>query len=111
MAFQTIPVRSDLPAYEMQVELDGVIFTLGFTYNTRAGYWVLDISDANEVPLLVGIKIISGWLLTNRFVNDGLPAGDFFVYDTSGKNEDPKIDDFGTNKVFLYADAAEGLNE
>ena len=104
MAFLQLPIRNDLPAYDFQVELDGELFTLGFSFNARANYWVLDISDANEEPLLMGIRIVSGWLLTNRFVNSNLPLGDFFVYDTSGKNEDPTQDDFGTTKVFMYAD-------
>ena len=110
MAFLQLPIRSDIPAYDFQAELDGVLYTLGFSYNTRAGYWTMDIFDSNETPILVGIRVISGWLLTNRFVMAGLPPGDFLVYDTSGKNEDPLQADFGTTKILLYADASEGVS-
>lgn len=110
MPFLQIPIRSDIPAYDLQVELDGVLYTLGFTYNARANYWVMDIYDANELPILVGIRIITGWLLTDRFVMEGLPPGDFFVFDSSGKNEDPTQDDFGTVKTLVYADESEALN-
>jgi len=110
MAFVQLPVRTDLPAYDIQTELDGVLYTLGFSYNARAGYWVMDISDANETPILMGIRIISGWLLTDRFVMDNLPPGDFFVFDTSGKNADPLQDDFGTTKLMMYADASEAAS-
>jgi len=108
MAFVQLPIRSDIPAYDFQTELDGVLYTLGFSFNSRAGYWVMDIFDSSETPVLMGIRIISGWLLTNRFVMAGLPPGDFFVYDTSGKNEDPTMSDFGGTKILLYADASEG---
>ena len=107
MSLFTIPVRSDLPAYDFQIELDGIQYTLGFAFNTRAGHWVMDISDAGGAPILMGLKVITGWLLTARFRLAGLPPGDFFVYDSSGKNEDPTIEDFGTQKILFYADAAE----
>lgn len=107
MAITQLPIRSDIPAYDFQTELDGVLYTLGFSYNVRAGYWVMDISDANETPILMGVRIISGWLLTDRFVIDNLPPGDFFILDTSGKNEDPLMNDFGTTKLLMYADVSE----
>lgn len=110
MAFLQLPVRSDVPAYDFQTELDGVLYTLGFTYNARAGYWVMDIYDSNDIAVVVGIRVITGWLLSNRFVMPGLPPGDFFVYDTSGKNEDPLQNDFGTTKLLMYADESEGSN-
>lgn len=110
MAIVQIPVRSDIPAYDVQVELEGVLYTLGFSYNARAGYWVMDIMDANETPILMGIRVISSWLMNDRFVMDELPKGDFFVFDTSGKNEDPLQDDFGKTKLLMYADSSEALS-
>jgi len=110
MAIVQLPVRSDVPAYSFQIELDSVLFSLRFSYNARAGYWTFDIYDANELAILLGIRIITGWLLTDRFVMDNLPKGDFFVFDTTGKNTDPTQDDFGTTKLFMYADKSEGLN-
>jgi len=110
MAFLQLPIRTDIPAYDIQTELDGILYTLGFSYNARAGYWVMDISDANENPILMGVRIISGWLLINRFVMDALPKGDFFVFDTSGKNIDPTQDNFGTTTLLMYADESEGLS-
>lgn len=110
MAIFELPVRNDLPAYDFQVELDGVLFTLGFNYNARAGYWVFDIFDSNDNPLLVGIRLVSGQLLTERFISEGLPLGDFFIFDSSGKNEDPTIDNFGVTCLLMYADKEEGSN-
>ncbi len=70
----------------------------------------MDIMDANSTPIIMGIKVITGWLLTQIKVGTNAPKGDFFVFDTSGKNEDPTIDDFGKTKLLFYADVAEGLN-
>lgn len=110
MAIFQLPIRNDLPAYDFQVELDGVLFTLGFSFNARANYWVMDIFDSNDNPILVGIRVITGWLLSDRFVMEGLPAGDFFIFDSSGKSEDPTMNDFSITKLLMYADAAEALN-
>ena len=109
MAIVQLPIRTDIPAYDIQTELDGVLYTLGFSFNARANYWVMDISDANGTPILMGLRVISGWLLSDRFVMENLPPGDFFVFDTSGKNADPTQDDFGTTKLLMYADASEAL--
>lgn len=110
MAFEQIPIRSDIPAYDFQVELDGVLYTLGFSFNARANYWTMDIFDSNEIPILVGIRVITGWLLTDKYVMEGLPPGDFFVFDSSGKNEDPTQDDFGTTKILIYDNLLESVN-
>lgn len=110
MAILQLPVRNDLPSYDFQIVLDGVFVTLGFTFNSRANYWLMDIYDANDNAIVVGIKLVSSWLLTNRFKMDGLPQGDFFIIDTTGNNEDPTQEDFGTTKLLMYADVAEGLN-
>lgn len=110
MAIVVIPIRSDLPAYDFQIELEGVLYGLSFSYNTRAGWWVMDILDVNEEPVLMGVRMITGWLMTERFVMEGKPPGDFFILDTSGKNEDPGQNDFGTTKLLMYADSTEALN-
>ncbi len=105
MAYLEIPVRSDLPSYEMQIELEGKTYTLRFTYNARISRWFMDIKDASGVDVRVGIKVLAGWRLTKQYVADALPPGDFFVLDTGNEEEIPKLDDFGIRKIMNYLEA------
>lgn len=101
-----IPVRSDLKAYEFQIELDGNIFTLGFRFNERMGRWLMDIADSVGVEILNGVVLLTNVPLTDDYVKEGLPPGRFICEDRTGQNLDAGIDDLGNNIVLLYEEAS-----
>lgn len=105
MALIEIPVRSDLKAYEFQIELDGLIYTLGFRYNERMGRWLMDISDVVEEEILNGIVLLTNVPLTDDYLKDGLPPGRFICDDRTGKNRDAGEDDLGNDIRLLYEEA------
>lgn len=102
MAVKEIPVRSDVPSYEFQIELDEVTYTLRFTYNGRIDRWFMDIFDNLRNPIRTGIKLLTSWRVTRQYVADGLPPGDFVVLDTGNEDEIAKNDDFGIRKIMTY---------
>jgi hypothetical protein len=106
MALIEIPTRSDLKAYEMQLELDGVTYTLGFRFNERLGLWVMDIGDANENDLLNGIPLLTNVPLTDDYVAEGLPPGRFICEDTTGQSRDAGAEDLGNGVRLLYEEAS-----
>lgn len=106
MAFVEIPVRSDLKAYEFQIELDGVVYTLGFRYNERMDRWLMDIADSVGAEILNGILLLTNVPLTDDYVIDGMPPGRFFCEDRTGQNNDAGIEDLGNDIRLLYLEAA-----
>lgn len=106
MAVLELPVRHDVPAYEFQVDLDGTLYTLFFSFNTRMNGWTMSISDQNLVPILNGVKLFSGWLPLRQYANEKLPPGKFGVIDTTGENKNPDLENFGDGVVLLYEEAS-----
>lgn len=105
MAYVEIPIRADLPAYEYTIELEQVQYTLGFNWNARIAKWFMDIMDKDGNPLVMGIKMLSGFPLKYKFVDAAVPPGEFFLLDTANQNQDPKQDDFGSRVVLLYRES------
>jgi len=104
MAFETLPVRSDLPSYNFQITLDGVIYGLSFNWSRRAGLWTMDIADEIGTPMLMGIRLFQGFPLISRFFKPGLPPREFFCIDTANQGKDPGEDDLGARVLLIYGD-------
>lgn len=105
MALIEIPTRSDLKAYEFQIELDGDIYTLGFRYNERMQNWVMDIADGLGNEILNGIVLLTNVPLTDDYVIEGLPPGRFICDDRTGENKDAGEEDLGNDVRLLYEEA------
>lgn len=105
MAYQKIPVRSDLPSYIFSITLEGTLYYLSFEWNDRGSFWTMDILDQDQNQLVCGIRMISNINLLGRFQNSLLPKGTFFIYDTSGKNQDPQVDNFGSVVLLFYRES------
>jgi hypothetical protein len=106
MAFVELQTRVDLPSYHYRVSLDGVTFTLYFTFNDRMGKWFVKLADRNGVTLLAPVPLAVNWPLVQRFQRADLPAGELIAYDTSGKNEDAGRFDLGDRVRLIYKEAA-----
>jgi hypothetical protein len=106
MALIEIPVRSDLKAYEFQIELDGGVYTLGFRYNERMDRWLMDIADGAGVEVLNGVVLLTNIPLTDDYVKEGLPPGRFICEDRTGQSKDAGIDDLGNDVRLLYQEAS-----
>lgn len=48
MTWSRFPLASDTPNYSIQVELEGVPYSLRVSWNAREGYWYLDLLDEQE---------------------------------------------------------------
>jgi hypothetical protein len=81
---QIIPFREP-GAWEEQVTLDNVIFNLIFKWNAINQYWVMNIYDLNQSPILLGVKIVTNFNLTKQFAAiTGMPVGDILCQNTLG---------------------------
>ncbi len=94
--------------YEIRTTLEGGIWIFRFRWNERAASWMLDLSDADGVPLAHGIRITVDVSLLEQYKHLAIPPGRFFAFDTTLRQVDPTVDDFGTRVLLLYNDSTEG---
>ena len=105
MAIFEIPVRSDLPAYKFQINLEGTVFILRFRFNTRLDRWVMDVQDVNEDRIVTGIPMLTNLPLLDRYQDERLPLGRFTVIDETGNNRNPPREGFGEDFKLLYRES------
>lgn len=104
-----IPTRTDLPAYEMSVPLDGTTFIVALYFNPRlnddVGKWMISLSDVNRNLLIAPVPVVVTWALFDRFVDLEVLPGTLFAYDTSGQDLDPGQFDLGDRVRLYYLEA------
>ena len=106
MALIQLPLRSDVPAFTFQTDLDGTTYSFKFRYNSRMDRWAFDILTANDEPIVSGVLVLTGTLLLERFTDERLPLGDMFVLNKEDENASPGRDDLQKNVFILYDEAA-----
>lgn len=94
----------DTGAFEQQVTLEGVTYTLKFRWNVRYGAWEMAMLDAEGTTAhQVGLVLRADWPM-DVYLPDRIPSGVFVAIDTGapvGSGEDPGFDDLG-NRVQLH---------
>lgn len=104
-----IPIPVAFPASEMSISFNGRIWRLRFRWNTRDQSWSMDVLDAERTPVLLGVKVVSDWLLLRRYAQDELLEVDIVSVDTSGQAEEPGRDDLGARVMVLFTTKDEVL--
>ena len=107
MATVELPTRRDLPAYSYRIELDGQIYTLSYTYNSRMEKWLISVGDEQGNTIVGPVPIIVSWPLFERFQSEALPPGRIAAYDSSNSDEDPGRFDLGSRVRMIYEEATE----
>jgi hypothetical protein len=109
---QIIPLdNSPNQQFTATLNVDGSPLTLQFKiyYNEMAGYWMMDIADANGNPLLASRPLITGsWPAANLLQQFAyLKIGSAYIINASGSAMDyPDKTNLGTDFVLLWDDTA-----
>lgn len=103
-----IPVKSDAAYYDLQIQLEGVTYTLEFRWNVRASAWFMNILDAQGVNMIrAGLRLVTNFPLW-PYGASRTPPGALIVVDTTGSGDaDPDLDGLGDRWQLLYLTAAE----
>lgn len=102
-----IPLRNDLPFFDLQTVLDDVTYTLEIRWNTRAEAWFMNVLDIEGIVVYqAGLKLVANWM-TSAYTTGRNPPGSFFLLDTSGQGEEPGEEDLGDRHKLLYFTASE----
>lgn len=105
MTAQVIPVRNDIPAYSMRVDLSGVEFVLSFRFNERDSFWYMDVADQLSAPIRSGMKVVLGMPLMRTCKDLRRPIGDFIAVDQTNAGEEATTQEaFGDRVLLVYTD-------
>lgn len=108
MATLVLPIRSDFKAYDFQIELEGVIYTLDFGFNTRSQRWYMSIYDQAKENLLIGdIPVLINIPLHDQYIDEALPPGRFIALNETGKYEEANDSNFGSEVKLFYEESEE----
>lgn len=103
---QIIPFKESA-AWKAQITLSQIIFTLAFKWNALNAYWVMNIFDRNDQPILLGVKVVTNYDITAQFVVLGMPSGDIFCQNIIGLWDDIQRFDMGETTELLYYEVGE----
>jgi len=92
MSLITIPTTDD-PFYKQVTSLDGVDYTLTFTYDQREDVFYLTIGDAVDNDIVRGLKLVCLWPLLLGKVDARLPKGTLMVISNTTDDSPPKLAD------------------
>lgn len=84
------------------VVLDGARYDFTFYTSKPSDAWFMDIANAEGVPQVQGIRLITGLDLLYRFQYLDVPPGQLFVNDLYGPKEDPVISSWQDQSAALY---------
>lgn len=73
--------------WKEQLQLDGVVFYFVFKWNALNEFWVMDIYNVDELPLILGIKIVPLYNLLEQYTVFGKPRGDIICQNIVGSQD------------------------
>ena len=86
----------------MTIALAGVTYRMRFHYaNVDQGGWLLDIGDANGVPLVAGMPLVTGADLLAQFPDLGF-GGKLFVVSDGDPSAVPTFEDLGVTSRLYF---------
>lgn len=101
------PAGNTFPWYQFRVTLTQVVYTITMRYNPRMQRWIMDIGDASNNPIQVGLPILIERNVAGQYVTVGLPPGTIFATcDTAAPLTQPSRLSFGTTHTLYYATAS-----
>jgi hypothetical protein len=104
---QIIPFKEPA-AWTAQITLTSQIFILSFRWNALNQYWVMSIFDSNNLPILLGVKVVTNFNLTAQFdAINGMPQGDIVCQNIIDTWTTIGRFDMGETNEIIYYDPGE----
>lgn len=104
MALWRIPTQP-YPSTTQQSDLDGVSYNFRFRWSERGSCWHLDLRTLEDEPVVLSARLVTAFPLLRRVVNERRPPGELVVFDLTGRDEEPTLEEFGSRFVLFYVDA------
>lgn len=108
-----IPTSTAFTDYRQTTTLEGRDYILRFLWNQREGSWFFSLFDADEDPIVEGVKVVVGFSLLRLVTDERRPPGVLLAVDTTAPVPDraagekvlaldPGIDELGERVLLLY---------
>lgn len=104
MAILKLPVSSEFPKFRFNTELDEEAFIFSFRLNERMNRWIMNVSDAVDTPLIMGIPVLLGVPFYEQFKNPSLPLGRLFAINPENANIEAGSEDLGKSVFIFYSE-------
>jgi hypothetical protein len=88
----------------VDVALAGTLYRFALNFNTRGGFWTMDVLTLDDEPIVASVKLVADWELLGQFNDLRLPPGFLFCVDLSGAGLDPGFEDLGTRVIVVHDD-------
>jgi len=106
---QIIPFKNPA-AWQEQITLTNQLFILYFKWNALNQYWVMNIYNLNNEPIVVGIKVVTNYDITAQFAAvTGMPKGDILCQNIIEQWIDIGRFDMGQTTELIYYEPNEIL--
>jgi len=96
-----IPIQPNIPAQVFTVVLNNIGYNMTAKWNTRAGFWTLDIADENGVVSIADIALKAGSDLLEPF---NFNIGGLFVVDTTLTGQEATLSNIGIDTLIVYVE-------
>lgn len=98
--FFIIPLQAQPQTFD--IILSGVDYTFTLNYrNVENGGWTLDIGDADDVPIVQGIPLVTGVDLLAKYSYLGF-VGALWMQTQTDPDAVPTFDNLGTDGLLYY---------
>lgn len=88
-----IPLSAE--AQKLDIALAGVTYKLRFVWNATSCCWILDVADADDNPLALGVPLVTGLDLLAQYAYLGI-AGSLIVQTDNDTDAVPTYGNLGT---------------
>jgi hypothetical protein len=104
---QIIPFK-EIAAWQAQISLTNSVFQLFFKWNALNAYWIMNIYDVDNNPIVLGIKVVTNYDLTSQFAAiTGMPQGDIVCQNILDMWTDITRFDMGETTDLIYYEPGE----
>lgn len=109
----TLPVTNERAYYRQVTQLDGVDYVMRFNFNQRLCRWFLSVSDADDNPIVQGMRLSANFPLGRgpKTWHDNFPKGRLLLVDLQAEinqlARDPCLLCLGDRHVVMYYEEAE----
>jgi hypothetical protein len=94
-----IPIDPTLASQTFKTDLEGNTYNFRVYYNSRGGYYAMDLSNENDELLVGGITLVMGGDIINQHE---LNIGGMFVVESGDTAIDPVFGELGSTHFLVH---------
>lgn len=97
----SIPFLVSETHYKLNCTIDDKLYVFRPRWNSRDEGWYFDMYEADDVPVIINVKIVTGVPLGRRSHHVFFDSHIITAVDTSGQGLDPGFDDLNRRVVVV----------